>query len=254
MSRSRTEQGPICELVRSHLLRLIAAGVVLLTPVVTAAPDPGGAGDPDSFGRNVIHLGVASTPSVAFQNNCAVSPPPAPARCVTLNAQPAVTNFTEAKLTVLTIPAKSTNSLLCIVLTPSVSFLFHNQTGVAQPMARFNARATIQLDNEILNDPTLIDPTTGQPFNGRLQLSIATYYETRNMAVGEREHKQLFMTRHCIHGISRAALVESYGLPASVADDFFSHPLTLSFGAAGEAQLVATATYYYGVRIYGDGA
>ena len=232
--------------------RLLAGSLASVSAIAVAGPGPDEVGDPDSFGRAVIYLGVASTPSITLKADCLGSPPPAPARCVTLSPQPALTSFTVSKLDALTIPAKSTNSLLCFAVTPSMAFMFNNQTGVAQPMARFTARPTLVLENEVLNDPSLIDPTTNAPFNGRISLSLGTYNESRNMAVGEREYKQMFLSRHCIDGMSRRVLTETYGLPESIADDFFAHPIHMTFGAAGEAQLVENAGYYYGVRVYGD--
>jgi hypothetical protein len=236
---------------------LTARGVVLgvtasLLASTAMAQTADEVGDADSFGRNVIYLGVASTPPIALKTNCASAPPPAPARCVTLNPQPALTSFTEDKLDTLVLPAKSTHSLLCFSVTPDINFLLHNQTGVAQPMARFGARPTVILENDLLNNPSLVDPTTGAPFNGRISFGLATYLESRNMAVGEREYRSLFVSRHCIDGFNRRVLAENYGLPPAIADDFFSHPITLTFGAAGEAQLVGNAGYYYGVRVYGD--
>jgi hypothetical protein len=42
------------------------------------------------------------------------------------------------------------------------------------------------------------------------------------------------------------------GLSAALATQFFQKPITLRFGAAGTAQLVSSANYLYGVRLYGD--
>ena len=218
-----------------------------------AAPLASDVGDADSFGRNVIYLGVAGTPTVFFKSNCTVSPPAAPARCVTMAAQPALTNYAENKLASLTIPGKSTHSLLCFAVTPSLNFQFHNLTGVAQPTARFGARPTVSLENSLLNDPSLIDPTTGSPFNGRITASLLTYMESRSMAVNERDLKQFFMSRHCIEGlVSKRSLQDVYGLPATVVDNFFDQPITLTFGVAGETQLVSNGSYFFGIRIYGD--
>jgi hypothetical protein len=234
----------------SAALFLIA---VLVQSVTFAAPDPSDIADFNSFGRSVIYLGVAGTPTLVFRNNCTIAPPPAPTRCVTMNPQPALTPFTETKLATLTIPAKSTNSLLCFALTPSINFQLHNLTGAAQPTARFGARTTVVLENPLLNDPSLIDPITGLPFNGKINLSLATYSESRSMASGERDQKQFFFSRHCIDGvISKQSLEINYGLPPTVVDNFFKNDITLTFGAAGDLQLVSSGTYYYGIRIYGD--
>ena len=238
------------------MLRFISTAIIgsaIFASISSSYSAPNPVGDSDSFGRSVIYLGLAGTPNIVFKTNCAVSPPPAPARCVTMGAQPALTGFAENKLATLTIPAKSTHSLVCFALTPSVNFQFHNQTGVAQPTARFGARPTIVLENELLNDPALIDPTTGAPFNGRISSSIVTFMESRSLAVNERDLKQLFMSRDCIEGlISRRVLQDVYGLPTAIVDDFFKHDITLTFGAVGEVQLVSNATYYFGIRLYGD--
>jgi len=232
------------------VISLIICGMLVILGA-HAAPDP--LGDADSFGRNVVYLGLASTPNIVFTTNCAGAPLPAPARCVNMNAQPALTPFVENKLTTLTIPAKSTHSLLCFAVTPAITFQFHNQTGVAQPTARFSARPTVIIENEVLNDPALIDPTTGLPFNGRISTSLMTFMQSRNMAANDRDMQQLFVSRTCIEGlISHRALQDVYGLPAQVVDEFFQHPTTLVLGASGDAQLVTNASYYYGLRVYGD--
>jgi hypothetical protein len=234
--------------MKTQLLVLFAAAS--LASVAHAAPGPS---DTDSFGRSVIYLGVAGTPPLVFKTNCTVSPPPAPAVCITMNAQPAMTSFAQNKLATLTVPAKSTNSLLCFALTPSVNFQFHNQTGVAQPTARFVVRPTISIQNEVLNDPALINPMTGQPFNGRINLVLVTFAESRSLVANENELKQVFQSRDCIEGLlSKSALKDNYGLSAALADDFFEHATTLTLGALGDVQLVTNATYYFGIRLYGD--
>lgn len=233
--------------------RLLGLCALVTLSAAHAAPNPLDVSDPDSFGHSVIYLGVAGTPPLIFRTNCTVSPPAAPAKCITMNAQPAMTSFVETKLASLTIPAKATSSLLCFALTPSTNFEFRNQTGVFQPTARFIVRPTVSIENEVLNDPSLLDPATGLPFNGRINVALVTYSESRSMAVNESELKQVFLSRDCIEGlISKKALKDKYGLPASIADDFFQHATTLTFGAAGDVQLVTNANYYFGMRVYGD--
>jgi hypothetical protein len=230
----------------------IALGVLAMS-VAHAVPSPADIADPDSFGRNVVYLGVAGTPFIVFQTNCALSPPPLPARCITMNAQPALTSFTENKLATMTIPARSTHSMLCFALTPSIAFTFHNQTGVAQPTANFLVHSTITIENELLNDPALINLQTGLPFNGRINLPVFSYLESRSMAVNERDQKHFMPSRHCMEGlIARRALKDNFGLPTAIVDDFFNHDINLIFGAGGELRLVSAGAYYFGIRLYGD--
>jgi hypothetical protein len=234
---------------------VIALGLLIAVAAQAAPPTVEEVGDPDSFGRDVIYLGNAQTSQVALQTDCTPDPmfPPLPNdRCIVLNAQPAATSFNEDGLATLQLPAESTKSLICFALTPNHNFEFNNLTGVAQPNARYNARAVITIENEVLDDPTLIDPNTGLPYGGRMTLPLSTYSESRSIAAGEREQKSLFLSRHCIGGlVSKRSLVGS-GLSETQAKQFFKKPMKFTFGASGTVQIVDFANFFYGIRLYGD--
>lgn len=208
-------------------------------------------GDPDSFGRSVKHLGMASIPFVNLVPDC-TGWSPADGPCVPLRPAPFATSFDEANLALIELPAKSAKSLICFSLTPGIQFEFLNDTGVPQSSARFGARAILTVESPVLADPTLLDPTTGLPFGGRLLLTSLSYKEERSLAVGEHASKQMWFTRACIGGLSRRVLTETYGLSEELARDFFDNPMTWRFGAAGNAKLVSYGSYFYGVRLYGD--
>jgi hypothetical protein len=226
-----------------------------LTVAAHAAPTEAEVGDPDSFGRNVIYLGLAQTATVTLQEDCTPDPndpPPPQDRCVTLNPQPAATSFNAENLDTIQLPAAATNSLLCFALSPSATFSLNNLTGVQQPNARFTARALITIENEVLNDPALIDPNTGQPYGGRMTLSIGTYSESRSIDVNERQQQTFMFSRDCVGGlVSKSSLIAS-GLSPTQAILFFAKPMKLTFGSQGTAQIVDFASYFYGIRLYGD--
>lgn len=234
---------------------VIALGLMIAVAAQAAPPTVEEVGDPDSFGRDVIYLGNAQTSNVALQTDCTPDPtfPPGPNdRCIVLNAQPASTSFNEDGLATLQLPADSTKSLICFALTPNVNFEFNNLTGVPQPNARYNARAVITIANEVLDDPTLIDPNTGLPYGGKMTLPLSTYSESRSIAAGERAQTSMFLSRHCIGGlVSKRSLVGS-GLSETQAKQFFKKPMKFTFGASGNVQLVDFANYFYGIRLYGD--
>jgi hypothetical protein len=234
---------------------VIALGLAIAMSAQAAPPTVEEVGDADSFGRDVIYLGNAQTSNVALQADCTPDPmfPPLPNdRCIVLNAQPAATSFNEDGLATMELPADVTKSLICFALTPIVNFEFFNFTGVPQPNARYSARAVITIENEVLDDPTLIDPATGLPFGGKMTLPLSTYSESRSLGVNEREQKSLFLSRHCIGGlVSKRSLVGS-GLSELQARQFFKKPMKLTFGASGTVQIVDNASYFYGIRLYGD--
>lgn len=207
-------------------------------------------GDVYSFGRSVTYLGFAQTTNIRLRQDCSSQPPAQ--RCVTLAPAPEATTFDESELARVQLPAKATRSLLCFVMNSFGGYEFLNTTGEPQPVAEFDASGIWTVESPVLNDPTLIDPTTGLPFGGRLVLSLPAVREVRSLAVDEMAFKQLSMTRGCSFGLNKRGLMETWGLSETLANQFFQKPITLRFGAQGTAQLVSFANYLYAIRLYGD--
>jgi hypothetical protein len=241
---------------KNSALSALLVGSSVVAMAAMAAPGVDEVGDPDSFGNNVIYLGIAQTPGISLLDDCTPDPmyPPDPdSRCITLKPQPLTTTFDEGKLDYIKLPGGATKTLICFAVTPSMNFQFNNLTGADQPSARFVARPVITIESDVLNDPGLIDPSTGLPLSGRIVLPLSTYSESRSLEKGERAQKQMFLSRSCIGGlVSRRSLIDNYGLSDAQADTFFAKEITLILGASGSAQLVDYATYFYGIRLYGD--
>ena len=240
---ARPAQESSADLIRSRAAR------------VRAAASPGalaGTGDPDSFGRNVTHLGVAQTMTVFLAPDCSFSSPEFE-RCLTTTGSPETVSFDEADLARIDLPAKSTHSLVCFALTPFLGFEFFNLTGVQQLDANIDARAEVTVESPVLADPALVNLQTGQPFGGSLRVTLPTYFESRSLAADERAFKELILSRTCIGGLlSKAGLMGIYGLTEAQATELLHGPITLRFGARGQASLVSFASYFYGIRLYGD--
>jgi hypothetical protein len=231
----------------------VATPLVLAPSLVspTAAVTPEDVGDADSFGRNVTYLGLAQTMAVTLADDCSGSDPTLE-RCIVNNPAPASTTFDEADLASMNLPAKATKSLICFGLTPFISVNWVNYSASNQ-MARFTASAVIDIQNEVLDDPTLIDPGTGLPFGGVLQLGLSTWHNSHTIEPGETENERSSQTRSCIAGIvNKRSLVENFGLTETQANQFFKKPMTIRFGARGAAQSSDFTNYFYGIRLYGD--
>src|SRR5262245_40660197 len=190
-------------------------------PALTAAaPTVEDVGDADSFGRNVVYLGLAQTLPVVLAPDCTGSDPTLE-RCIVLAAAPATTTFDEADLAQINLPAKATKSLVCFTFTPFMTFDFNNTTA-GNLFGLFTASASIIIENSVLDDPTLIDPTTGLPFGGQLTVGLGTYREARTIEPGEIDSKRLSMSRDCIAGlVGKRALMETYGLSEALTKEFF---------------------------------
>jgi hypothetical protein len=225
--------------------------LVLSPAALAAAVTPEDVGDADSFGKNVTYLGLAQTLSVAVVDDCTGSDPLVE-RCIVQNPAPASTIFVEDDLAVMNLPAKATKTLMCFTLTPSIQVNWRNDTATQQ-IARFTANALITIENPVLDDPALIDPGTGLPFGGVLQVGLSTWHHSQSMAPGAHEEERSFQSRGCIAGlVSRRVLVDGYGLTDTQAKEFFKKPMTIRFGARGSVAMSQFTNYFYGIRLYGD--
>jgi hypothetical protein len=229
-----------------------AALPLVLSPAALAlAVTPEDVGDADSFGKNVTYLGLAQTLGVTLADDC-TGTDPLVERCIVQNAAPASTTFVENDLAVMNLPAKATKTLMCFTLTPSIFIDWANFTG-SQQLARFTAGALISIENPVLADPALIDPLTGLPFNGALEVGLSTWHHSQTMPDNSQEQERSFQTRSCIAGlISRRVLVDTYGLTDTQAKEFFKKAMTIRFGARGTVSMSQYTNYFYGVRLYGD--
>jgi hypothetical protein len=223
-----------------------------------ASPTDAEVGDANSFGRNVKWAGLLQSGAVTLTADCTPvpgdPPPGADDRCVTLNAAPALTSYDFPDIGRMTIPRRTANSLLCHWLTPVVFYNFENNTGVPQPNAQFRLSPYIDVYSDVLNDPALIDPTTGLPFGGKLQTGFAaTYIDSKSLQPGDRELQRFSESRTCIAGfLTKRALMEVYGLTENQARDVFRSDITLRFGLRGSAALVDSASVLYGLRVMVD--
>jgi hypothetical protein len=210
--------------------------------------------DVDSFKREVIFLGLASA-FVTLEETC---PPPDPAVpdqfCTTLNPTiGASTAFTYNDMARIKLPAKSANSLLCYWFSPIVSVGYGNPTA-SRVTGLFRYTPTLTVTNPVLDDPALIDPTTGAPFGGQLLTSMSSSEVFQvPLEPGVNFTERTRDSTVCMAGlISKRALIDNYGLTEAQAKEFFKQPTTVSLNVTGSARYVNFAGLTMGLRIVGD--
>ena len=223
----------------------------------TTGPTADQVGDADTFGHAVIWDGLLSTGTISFASDCTPQPgdpPPGPNdRCVQLNAAPGTTSFDLANIGQMYLPAKTSHNILCHWTSANGVYSLLNSTGV-NANARITLSPYLRIQSSVLNDPSLIDPTTGLPFNGWLETAPGTTLsDGQTLAPGARVTERMNYSRVCIAGaISRQGLIQGYNLTNAQVDAFFKNPLTIQFGLRGSATLVDFASMIYAVRIMGD--
>ncbi len=210
-------------------------------------------GDLDSFGRNVRWLGLA-TALVQISTDCpSILAEDPTALCQQVNDLAVTTPFAFNDIARIKLPANASNSLLCHWFSPRVAVTFFNPTANPVP-GRYSYNPTLTVENPVLNDPALIDATTGAPFNGKLSTGMSAS-ESMQVVVdpGFPITQSLRDSVVCQSGlISKRALVETYGLTAAQADSFFANPTTVRLNVSGSSRFVDYTLYSFGLRTVGS--
>lgn len=212
-------------------------------------------GDANSFGRNVKFVGMVQSGNVQIAPDCTPDPafPLGPNdHCIVPDANGfASVNF--PAMGQVLIPGKSVKTLLCHWQTPFATFIYQNSTGVYQGNARAQIAATYKIENEVLSDPTLLDPSTGLPYGGSFRTSLASISDTRSLQPGEFQNYSDNDTRVCNGGlISKRMLIEGYGLSEAQATTFFQKDTIITIGLQGSTRHVSDASVIVGTRFVGD--
>lgn len=246
----------------AHLLPNARASSIA-TPVATAplrpghagasaAPTPDDVGDVDSFGRALVWLGVDQG-NIELSSSCPPDDGDPTTNCVTLNAAPASTSIDLDDIAHVTLPGKSAKSLLCHWFSPYLTASYLNPTA-GDVVGLLTYSPTLTVESEVLDDPALIDPTTGLPFDGRLTTSMTSseYFETP-LAAGQALDQRWRDSAVCIAGfLTRRALVDRYGLTEDLAKQVFKKPITIRLNVSGTVQYMDSGSLIFGLRIVGD--
>ena len=213
-------------------------------------------GDAHSFGRPMKWRGgFVGVTGILLHEDCSVAP--SYMRCVQLLPAPATTRFDEDDLETIVLPANSASarSLLCQVVSPYVVYTIFNP-GSQPSQAQVSVSATLRVESPVLADPQLINPITGQPFGGFFEDVLpGAHFLYKTVAASETETIwDTDRSRFCVGGIvSKARLIDYYGLSPAQATAFFAGEITLRLGIRGNTRLVTDgAEFRFGVRFLSD--
>lgn len=210
-------------------------------------------GDADSFGRPVRWMGFVSSPGINVRESCEPRPGETPSLCMESSTGEEYRETEFRDLAQITLPARSAHSLLCHWLTPSVSGILQNSSGFDNGQAELVAMPSITIENEVLNDPTIIDPVTGLPYNGQMEVYANSSMISAPLGTGEQTYQRASSTRTCISGyLNRRELVSSWGLTDAQAREFFRKPMTLRLHTVVAARMVLDGHVAVSVRFVGD--
>ena len=231
---------------------LLAANAALfMLATVASAQTIEEVGDPDSFGRDVIHLGIANADPAYIAKDC-TQQLAAGFECTVALPPPAITEFSHTDLDSIQLPARASNSRLCFAVTPTIVRSFRNDT-TAVGNATLTTRSLITIESSVLDNPALVNPATGEPFGGKIDLTFFTRAEDWRLQPGDFMRDITQLTRACQGAlISKRTLVNDYGLSQSQANSVFNNRITVRIGSSASARFVESLSYGWAIRLYGD--
>ena len=241
----------------TKILILTLSSLAVASALHAVPPTAAEVGDVDSFGHNVLYMGAKSG-FITLSSACTPAPTPVPPatanddQCFTLLLAPAQTNFDAEDILRIKLPRRATRTIIYPALNFFIHYQLQNGTGVFQPQGLFAFTAQLTIESDVLLDPSIIDPQTGAPANGKLvsQFSYA-FRDDRSMDVNDRQRMRETLVRVGNAGISKSQLV-GLGLPASVVDDLFQNAMTIRMSVTGNAKLVTDASVTCNMRLFGD--
>jgi hypothetical protein len=247
--KERSADVPTARPAAAKRAELLAAPAALAS--AAALPPIEDVLDVDSFGRNVTYLGLAQTKTVEILDDCSFADPTLEV-CIVRPPGDGTVALNETNLTTYKLPGKSTKSLLCFNITPFLTINYHNESA-APRLASFQVSSTMTIANPVLDDPTLLDPLTGLPYNGVIETGLTVYRENFTLAAGAIDQKRMSVSRGCNAGlITKRSLMDDYGLSETLANKFFKQPITITFGLTGIVRSADFMVLATGVRFYGD--
>ena len=185
-------------------------------------------------------------------------PPPVPpetandSQCFTLNPAPASTHFEADDILRIKLPKRATRTIIYPALNFFINYQLHNTTGIDQPQGLFSFLATLTIESDALLDPSIIDPQTGLPANGKLVNQFTySYRDDRSMDAGDRQRQRMTLVRVGNAGINKSQLI-SQGLSPSVVDDLFNSAITIRMSISGDAKLATDGSITGNMRLFGD--
>lgn len=238
-------------------IALILSSLAIAVGLRAAPPTAAEVGDVDSFGHNAQYMGAKSG-FITLSPACTPAPTPIPPgtanddQCFNLAAAPALTNFDAQDILRIKLPKKATRTIIYPALNFFLNYQLQNTTGVFQPQGVFAFSALLSIESDVLLDPTIIDPQTGLPANGKLVGQFSYIYrDDRSMDINARQRLRETVVRVGNAGISKAGLI-GQGLPESVVDDLFKSSMTIRMSVTGNARLVTDANITCNMRLFGD--
>jgi hypothetical protein len=221
-------------------------------PWVAAAQTEEEVGDLASFGKEAKFFGYAITGTILVRRNCSPVVPGPDDRCFTINAATNTVSFDVKDIGRIHFPVKTFENVIYLLSRHQYSYIFLNST-TQNKTGRFEYSPYLTLESDVLNDPSLINPQTGQPFNGKLDIFVAGGRSfSKTLFPNYQEFDNIVTGTSSTSGFTKKFFKDNYGLPMPIIDNLFYEKITIRLNIRGFTTNVENAGFGFGVRFIGN--
>lgn len=209
-----------------------------------------GVGDLDSYGRVPVYLGAKLLPIATIRQSCTEMPPQM--LCSLFSTTP-LTRVVHGDIAVFEIPARASNSQLCVEFTGNVSHTAQNTTAARRTQSA-QVRVVMRVRSPVLADATILDPRTGLPYpDQELRMGLPLLFRASSQAPGDNYSDGEQITRRCGSSvISKQQLEREYGLTRPQANAFFQQPVRIGVDLHLDVQNMTGISTGWHATVYGD--
>jgi len=209
-------------------------------------------GDADTFGKPMKWLGTMSSPRFVFRKNCDGWRGSSVCHPVYAWGGGSASDGIYRNLAHITLPPKSLDTMLCHWQTVSIDARFYNEPDNITRPVTVEVYPWLTVENEVLNDPGLIDPDSEAPLAGKITLSMPSASVDGQLTPGSRLMQRQNASRTCVGGmLTRANLKDYWGLSDAQVREFFDRPTRLTLNLTSNAWGVESGTYQVSYRFVG---
>lgn len=217
----------------------------------------GAVNDPDSTGRTVKYLDAVNPAIISYYtptSSCFQFAPSAgtqtsPITCVPL-AGAGFESLPVTSVGDIVVAANASYSMLSLNLL-SVSNYNLTNASTARSTLILSGLVKVSIESSMLNDPSLINPRTGQAFNGKIETTYQWFYDQRsvegNTSFGVADKAPFEATI-----LSRKMLTSLYGISTTRAALVFARPITVRISTTGNLLGTGNAHFFVNGRLFGD--
>ena len=236
----------------SRMIRLVgakASWLLLLTAASTVA-----AAATSPIGRPLKFYESSPGKILRFHTPTSACTPLSYLTCFPLD-QSGTGNFTEVELTSVAVSGSTGRSSVCVNTNATAIYAFYRRATAGTDISTFRLEHRYEIQSTVLDNPALINPRTGLPFNGKLALFPASVLTDQSYLgpLQRTVRTQKISDLDCVTPmLNYLLLVNTFGLSSTDAQRLLSGPMTVRLFVSGGLIATDGGSYTMQLRIMGD--